>query len=311
MCTVSAAVLTCSPVHAAPSGQQRNSPPDHQQLERKFQTASEEYEAGCYAAAAARLEELLPDLPQSFEVQELLALTYSAESQDRKATEHFETAVRLRPGSAAARTNLAANLVRIGQSARAEEEFKHALKIDPGDFQASHNLGEFYVQAGRVSEAATYLERAQKIDPGSYENGYDLSLAYIDTGKLSEAQQLVEGLLKRKDTAELHNLLAQIEEKKEDFVAAANEFATAAHMDPSESNLFDWGSELLVHRTLDLAIDVFRRATELYPRSSRLAIGPAARPVDSGSNQRTVRSPTAAAYPATVLRSGETPRTAR
>lgn len=273
MCTVSAALLTCSPVHAALSGLQKNPPPDHKQLERKFQTASEEYEAGHYAAAAARLEELLPDLPESFEVQELLALTYSAESQDRKATEYFETAVRLRPGSAAARTNLAANLVRIGQSARAEEEFKRALKIDPGDFQASHNLGEFYVQAGRISEAAPYLERAQEIDPASYENGYDLSLAYIEIGKFSEARQLVQGLLKRKDTAELHNLLAQIEEKNENFVVAANEFATAAHMDPSESNLFDWGSELLVHRTLDLAIDVFRRAADLYPRSSRLAIG--------------------------------------
>ena len=41
-----------------------------------------------------------------------------------------------------------------------------------------------------------------------------------------------------------------MEEKDGKFVAAANEYETAAHMDPSESNLFDWGSELLIHRTL-------------------------------------------------------------
>ena len=71
----------------------------------------------------------------------------------------------------------------------------------------------------------------------------------------------------------MHNLLAQIDEKDGKFVAAANEFGTAAHMDPSEDNLFDWGSELLLHRTYEPAIDVFRQATRLYPNSPRLQIG--------------------------------------
>jgi predicted Zn-dependent protease len=44
-------------------------------------------------------------------------------------------------------------------------------------------------------------------------------------------------------------------------------------MEPSESNLFDWGSELLLHRTLDPAIQVFQQATDRYPQSPRLAIG--------------------------------------
>jgi tetratricopeptide (TPR) repeat protein len=83
----------------------------------------------------------------------------------------------------------------------------------------------------------------------------------------------VLNLLKRKNTAELHNLLGEIEEKDGNFVAAANEFETAAQMDPSESNLFDWASELLLHRTLDPAIEVFHRAAERYPSSPRVAIG--------------------------------------
>jgi tetratricopeptide (TPR) repeat protein len=71
----------------------------------------------------------------------------------------------------------------------------------------------------------------------------------------------------------LHNLLGEIEEKDGKFVAAANEFETAAHMDPSESNLFDWGSELLLHRTLGPALEVFQQATDRYPNSPRLMIG--------------------------------------
>jgi tetratricopeptide (TPR) repeat protein len=44
-------------------------------------------------------------------------------------------------------------------------------------------------------------------------------------------------------------------------------------MDPSEVNLFDWASELLLHRTLDPAVDVFTQGTRRYPKSPRLAIG--------------------------------------
>ena len=110
-----------------------------------------------------------------------------------------------------------------------------------------------------------FLQQAQQINPSSYDNGYDLSLAYSLTGRPAEARALVQDLLKKKNTAELHNLLGEIEEKDGKFVAAANEFEAAAHMDPSESNLFDWGSELLLHRTLGPAIEVFQHATERYP----------------------------------------------
>jgi Flp pilus assembly protein TadD len=158
--------------------------------------------------------------------------------------------VRLKPDSASARTNLAANLMRLGKTELAGVEFRKAVELDPKNFDTNHNLGEFYVHSGKVAEAARFLGQAQKIDPSSYDNGYDLSLAYVLTGRLADARELVQDLLKRKNTAELHNLLGEIEEKDGKFVEAANEYETAAHMDPSESNLFDWGSELLIHRTL-------------------------------------------------------------
>ena len=85
--------------------------------------------------------------------------------------------------------------------------------------------------------------------------------------------QFVESLLEQKNTGELHNLLGQIEEKDGKYLAAVNEFEIAAHMDPSEQNLFDWGSEFLLHRTYEPAIDVFQQGTQRYPNSPRLLIG--------------------------------------
>jgi tetratricopeptide (TPR) repeat protein len=242
-------------------------------LDRQFQAAVAQYDAGHFAEAAVQLEKLLPSVPQSFEVHELLGLVYSAQSQDAKANEHLEKAVRLNPNSAAARTNLAANLSRLGKLGPAEEQFRKAAQLEPENFDANHNLGEAYVRSGKIADATPFLEKAQRIDPSSYDNGYDLSLAYLLTGQTKNARELVQTLLKQKNTAELHNLLAEIEEKDGNFVPAANEFEIAAHMDPSESNLFDWASELLVHRTLEPSIEIFRQATERYPQSSRLAIG--------------------------------------
>ena len=244
-----------------------------QRLEREFQAAVAQYESGRFPEAAQRLETLVREVPESFEVHELLGLVYSAQSQDAKASPHLQKAVRLKPDSASARTNLAANLMRLGKVELAGVEFRKAVELDPKNFDTNHNLGEFYVHSGKVAEAAPFLGQAQKIDPSSYDNGYDLSLAYVLTGRLTDARQLVQDLLKKKNTAELHNLLGEIEEKDGKFVDAANEYETAAHMDPSESNLFDWGSELLIHRTLGPAIEVFQHATERYPKSPRLVIG--------------------------------------
>jgi tetratricopeptide (TPR) repeat protein len=246
---------------------------DRGSLDRDFQAALTQYNAGQFAEAAAQLEKLSRDMPSSFEVHELLGLVYSAESQDAKASEHLEKAVRLKPASAAARTNFAASLARQGKFAPAAEQLRTAVKLEPRNYDANHNLGELYVRAGRIAGAVPFLEQAQRINPASYDNGYDLSLAYLHVGRALAARKLIRDLLAQKDTAELHNLLGQIEEKSGNFVVAAKEFETAAHLEPSEGNLFDWGSELLLHRTLDPAIEVFKQGTERYSASPRMAIG--------------------------------------
>jgi tetratricopeptide (TPR) repeat protein len=259
-------LLACASVLTAQASQD-------QRLEHEFQAAVAQYDSGHYPEAAAKLEELLKQVPESFEVHELLGLVYSAQSKDAAANIHLERAVRLNPRSAPARTNLAANLVRLGKLDGAGEQFKKAAELEPQNFDTNHNLGEFYVQSKKIAEAVPYLELAQHIDPSSYDNGYDLSLAYLSTERLADARRQIQELLKLKNAAELHNLLGEVEEKDGKFVPAANEYELAAHADPSESNLFDWGSELLLHRTLGPSIEVFQDAAQRYPASQRLAIG--------------------------------------
>jgi tetratricopeptide (TPR) repeat protein len=244
-----------------------------QQLNQKFQAAVAQYDAGHFPEAATQLENLLPEVPESFEIHELLGMVYTEESQDALANPHLEKAVRLKPESAAARANLASNLVRLGKLDSAQEQFKKAVALEPRNFGANHNLGELYVRAGKLHEAIPFLKQAQAINPSSYDNGYDLALAYLLTEQPAPARVLVQSLLQEKDTAELHNLRGQIEEKDGKYLAAVNEFELAAHQDPSETNLFDWASELLLHRTLEPAIEIFRKSAARYPNSPRVAIG--------------------------------------
>ena len=240
--------------------------------DRLFRAGAQAYESGRYAEAVAPLENLVLIAPDVFEVHELLGLVYAAQSQDAKANDHLSKAVRLKPDSAAARSNLAACYARLGKMDLAETEFSKAVELEPDTYDTNHNLGAAYAHNGKVAKAIPYLEKAQSLNPGSYDNGYDLSLAYFMTSRLSDARNSAQSLMKLKDTAELHNLLAQIEEKDGNFIAAAREFQAAAHLEPSEGNLFDWGGELLVHRTLDPAVEVFKQATERYPQSSRLMV---------------------------------------
>ncbi|MGB8323020.1 MAG: tetratricopeptide repeat protein, partial [Candidatus Acidiferrum sp.] len=75
------------------------------------------------------------------------------------------------------------------------------------------------------------------------------------------------------DSAELHELLGDIAESEGRSLEAVREYQRAAEMEPSESNLFAWGAELLLHRAFDPASEVFTKAHQLFPGSARVLVG--------------------------------------
>jgi tetratricopeptide (TPR) repeat protein len=64
-----------------------------------------------------------------------------------------------------------------------------------------------------------------------------------------------------------------IEEKQGDPLQAVREYQHAAETNPSESNFFDWGAELLVHHAVEPAIEVFTKGHRLFPDSARMLVG--------------------------------------
>lgn len=158
-------------------------------------------------------------------------------------------------------------------AAALEAELEKALAASPAGYKPNHDLGEFYLHTGRLAQGIPLVEKAEHIDPSHYENGYDLALACLEAGDLARARSQLRQMMARHDTAELHDLLGEVEERSGQYLSAVTEYERAAHMDPSEGNIFDWGSELLLHHTYDPAIQVFSSGVERYPRSAKLQIG--------------------------------------
>lgn len=159
-----------------------------------------------------------------------------------------------------------------------EKSLREAVAQQPENFEANQNLGKLLVAEGKQREALPYLERASQLNPSSYENAYELALAYADSGDYHRARSNVRTLLmtQGKDAhhgAELHHLLAGVEGKLGNPVEAVREYQHAAELNPSELNLFDWGSELLIHRADQPAIEVFSKGNRLFPRSVRMLLG--------------------------------------
>jgi tetratricopeptide (TPR) repeat protein len=151
-----------------------------------------------------------------------------------------------------------------------EAELRAALASAPASFGANHRLGEFYLHEGRYDDSALFLQKAFQIDPTNAENEVELAQACEELGDLSQAREHVQRLLETGGNAPEHRLAGEIDEKSGDPLAAVHEFERAVTMDPSEQNYFEWGSELLIHRAVWQAKEVFERGVKVYPSSARL-----------------------------------------
>jgi tetratricopeptide (TPR) repeat protein len=173
--------------------------------------------------------------------------------------------------------------------ATAEEALRARVEREPGSFAANHDLGEILILEGRAREAIPYLERAAESSSNDYQNAYDLALANADAGNYDSAREKAQALLAHHDKAELHHLLADVQEKLGNSLEAVREYQRAAELDSSEPYLFDWGSELLLHHAPEPALEVFTKGNHLFPRSVRMLVGLGAAFFASGSFDQAVQ----------------------
>jgi tetratricopeptide (TPR) repeat protein len=142
------------------------------------------------------------------------------------------------------------------KSAPAESSLRRAVTLIPQDVEANRELGNFLVNHGRAAEAVPFLQHASELNPRD---------------------------------AETHHLLGDAYEKSANSLEAVREYQRAAELDPTEPNLFDWGAELLTHRALEPATEIFTRGNRLFPKSERMLIALGASWYALGSNDQAIQ----------------------
>jgi tetratricopeptide (TPR) repeat protein len=156
------------------------------------------------------------------------------------------------------------------ESASSESRLRAALDGDRGGFEANRQLGRFYLHEGKPQEALQFLQTAYDRNPKDEENEYDLAVAYERVGELSRAHRYAMNLQQAGHNGDWESLAGEVDEKLGDPVSAVRAFEQAVLLAPTEANYFNWGSELLLHRAVLQAADVFARGAQAYPRSLRM-----------------------------------------
>jgi tetratricopeptide (TPR) repeat protein len=170
-----------------------------------------------------------------------------------------------------------------------ESKLRGTLDQDPRSFDANRQLGEFYFHSKKYREAIPLFEAAYRINPGDHDNAYDLALAYKGSGDYPRAKEQAGRLLLQVDKAELRLLLGDLDELLNDPLAAVREYERAAKLEPSEPNYFAWGTELLLHKGVQPAVEVFSKGSAAHPESARMLAGLGAALYASGSYDEAAR----------------------
>jgi len=97
---------------------------------RLFQGAVASYEAGRYAEAVGPLEKLVGEVPENFEVQELLGLVYAAQSQQSKGERAPGCSGEIEAGLGGGKVELGGKLCGVGKFDLAVEQFALAEELE-------------------------------------------------------------------------------------------------------------------------------------------------------------------------------------
>jgi tetratricopeptide (TPR) repeat protein len=226
------------------------------------------------------------------------------------AVDAYRAFLKLRPGEAAAHSNLGAALVKLGRYDEAIGEYEEAEKLLPGDPRIGLNLALAFQKSGRLLEACRKLDSLHSASPQErqftllladcnlqlgendrviklltpleHDNPADLATAYmlgtalIRKQRITEGEFLLDRILRNGESAEAQFLVGTRSYELHDYPAAVRELARAVQLNPKLPQLQSfYGLALLNSGDPEAAAAAFRQELTEDPNdfSSNLALG--------------------------------------
>jgi tetratricopeptide (TPR) repeat protein len=148
-------------------------PGDRELLDRTFR-------AKWMATDAVGLTSLIQRDPERAALRDDIAVLYMELNRPTDAVPHFEAALKLKPGSAAAHFNYGTALAGAGRFEDAVTQYERALALRPDYAVAHNNLGSALLQLGRPQPALASFREAARVNPR-------LAEAHLNVGLVSRA----------------------------------------------------------------------------------------------------------------------------
>ena len=224
--------------------------------------------------AGREFQAVLTAYPDDFIARYSLGLTLLLQHQPAQALPQFEKASALDrndPAPLMGALQAQLELKQAGPARAVLRELDNRLAPrDPRRLQLAFLL----TQHGSYDLAIPEFERLRAAAPDNYDINYNLALAYHRTGKQSEAAAVLETMLARHQSAELRDLLAEVEASRGNHTEALQSYRRAAELEPrNEDYRFNYAEALVSSGSLDAALQEFAAATRDFPSSTRMWLG--------------------------------------
>ncbi len=236
--------------------------------------ASVEMGLGNTSAAAQEMEKALELKPDD---EQLNAATATAELQ----TGNWQRAAALAKPIFSRSSDPGMGIVLLEAELGAGEDYRQTLEQlratslsgeDEADFR--QRLAELLVAHGKTEESIEDFRKASELEPDRSDLLFNLALAQYRAGKLEDALATAEKCKATADSAEVEDLLGDIQEARGDNLAAVRSYQVAVALAPKEEKYrLSLAVEFLRHKSFDAAKVVLQQAEETNPSSWRVQLG--------------------------------------
>lgn len=151
----------------------------------------------------------LAELPSSAPAEELIAKIEFKRRQYMEAVKHWQEALKLLPGDAYIKEQLAISLFHTADLDRARELFQGLLQDEPESPQLNYYFGDILSKSQKPAEALPYLNKAIRHDPGLLPAHASLGRTYLALGQADRAIPHLKAALSIDDDGSLHYQLGR------------------------------------------------------------------------------------------------------
>jgi tetratricopeptide (TPR) repeat protein len=151
-------------------------------------------------------------------------------------------------------------------------------------------LAEVLIANGEYAAAVEDLARAVELEPNRGDLVYNLALGQFKAGRMDDALMSAEKCKVIGDTAEVEDLLGDIQEARGDNLEAGRSYQAAAALAPNEERYrLSLAVEFLRHDNFDAARLVLKQAETVWPKSWRIQLALAMVEYFAGSDEESSR----------------------